>query len=469
MSRKRRQTYSGCSIEPHRGELRLRFRVVLSDGTSRRVARRTGLPDTEANRSSLRSLAKLIGAAVDNGRSFDEIDAIIAAPRGRRPPEMSAPAAMETPTTGPTVREYYEAWIREQAAVVRPHQLRDYREQMRSHILEALGKIPLSELRPAHVRGLQAELLSQTIQVHRGGELLTKKRSVKSVKNIISGSLRAMLGQAKADELITRDVFAGLKWPAWDPPEPDPLTPDERARVLEWFRGRRYGLHPGKGSMSNRWIQHAPYFGFVHLLFWSGMRPSEVAGLQWGDIDIANRRLHVRRSFHLHSYGAPKTRQARRTVELFPETVRILRDLQPLHVEPTAPVFVQLAGGPIEPRIISRYWYDALRALGIRLRGLYSTKDTFVTTALGLGCKIPWLEAQTGVNYQTLRKHYGKWVSRDDESELDRFEREDPSLFGRSKLAPKKAAVGGQSDVSDWNHEGGKVVAPGLEPGTSCM
>jgi len=54
------------------------------------------------------------------------------------------------------------------------------------------------------------------------------------------------------------------------------------------------------------------------------------------------------------------------------------------------------------------HWYAAPRALGLRVRGLYSTKDTFVTTALDAGVKIAWLETQTGVNYLTLRRHYGK-------------------------------------------------------------
>jgi hypothetical protein len=84
---------------------------------------------------------------------------------------------------------------------------------------------------------------------------------------------------------------------------------------------------------------------------------------------------------------------------LFPETVRLLRDLQPLHVTPETSVFTTMRRQPIEPKTFSDHWYDCLRALGIRVRGLYCTKDTFVTTALQKGVKIAWLETQTGVNY----------------------------------------------------------------------
>jgi hypothetical protein len=94
------------------------------------------------------------------------------------------------------------------------------------------------------------------------------------------------------------------------------------------------------------------------------------------------------------------------------------------------PVFPNTRGAPIEPNSLLPHWYAAQRALGLRMRGLYSTKDTFVTTALDAGVKIAWLETQTGVNYLTLRRHYGKWMPSDGERELERFAPLDPTLFG---------------------------------------
>jgi hypothetical protein len=152
--------------------------------------------------------------------------------------------------------------------------------------------------------------------------------------------------------------------------------------------------------------------------------------LQWHDMDLERGTAEVRRSRHLWTYGEPKTAGARRTVQLFPETVRLLRALQPLRVDPTTPVFLNTRGGPIEPNSLLPHWYAAQRALGLRVRGLYSTKDTFVTTALDAGVKIAWLETQTGVNYLTLRRHYGKWMPSDGGRELERFAALDPTLFG---------------------------------------
>ena len=81
-----------------------------------------------------------------------------------------------------------------------------------------------------------------------------------------------------------------------------------------------------------------------------------------------------------------------------------------LHVSPDTPVFTNTNGKPIEPNFFLLPWYRCLRALGIRVRGLYPMKDTYISTALTAAVEIAWLEAQTGVRYETMKRHYGKWL-----------------------------------------------------------
>jgi integrase len=195
--------------------------------------------------------------------------------------------------TGRTVADYYALWIAERTPVVRRGQARDYRRHLTTHVLPLLGTRSLAALRPSDVRGLQAELL-------------TRGLSVKYVKNILSGSFRALLRQAQIDELVTRDCFAGLTWPKAKRPAPDPLTADERARLLAWFETHRFGFHPGRAETARRY-RHPAFHAYVHTLCWTGLRPSEASGLQWGDVDLRGARQHVQRSRHLYEYGAPKT------------------------------------------------------------------------------------------------------------------------------------------------------------------
>lgn len=331
MPKQRRPTYDGCSVGARNGKLRLRFRW---QGRAR--SRATGLPDTAENRRAVEKLADLVGAAIAAG---EDPTPALEKHYGRAVVDLST-VPVEPSTPGPTVSDYFHRWLEERTPVIRKAQARDYRRHLGSWVVPTLGDVALADLRASDVRGLQAELLGKGL-------------SVKYVKNILNGSFRAMVRQARRDELVTRDVFADLEWPKWKPPGPDPFLPDERTRIIEWFRAKRFGFHPGTAGES-RYRFHPPYHVFVHVLFWTGLRPSEAAGLQWQDIDLDGARLHVQRSRHLYEYGAPKTESADRWVELFPETVTLLRNLQELHVTPETPVFSTLEGEPIEPKPFGR-------------------------------------------------------------------------------------------------------------------
>lgn len=428
MSKKPRQSYIGCSLVTQRGNLFLQARP--RDATGRKVVTRwpTGLPalgeEARANRTRLEPLRVLIAACVRAGRSPSEIDTVLAGALPRRRSERAEQCAA-TLQPALTVRARYESWIAEQIPpLVRPALARDYRRHFAAYILPSLGDLPLAAVRPKDVRALQAELLARGHVRRKGRKTTGKLLAVKTVKNAIAGSLRAFWRAVLADELATVDIFAGLIWPKATLPEPDPFTIDEVRRIEAWFRAHRFGFPPRAGSRGIHRQPHPPFHAYVHTLFWTGLRPSEASGLQAQDLDLSevtHGRLYVRRSYHLYRYQAPKTSSARRTVELFQETVQVLRAILPLHVTPETPVFTTTDGRPIEPKTFSEHWYRCLRALNIRTRGLYCTKDTYVSHALQKVGSVGWVEQQTGVAYATLKKHYARWLPNQERVELRRF------------------------------------------------
>jgi integrase len=409
MSHKQWKSSSGCSVDVGREQLRLRFRVRDATGGWRQIARPTGLADSPANWEAAETLAQLVGAALRAGKPLEEIDAILG-----RASDQPAPSPQPA-TLGPTVSSFFDDWFKTQKPVVRAAQANDYQRHIKRYVVPVIGHVPLNALGPMDVKGLQAELLG-------------RKLSVKFVKNIISGSLRAMINDAIEAKLTMGDVFPQhMKWPRWKPPKADPFTKDEADKIEAYFRTKTFRQSEVKGRYVSR--PYPVFYAYVHALFWTGLRPSEASGLQLEDLDVQRGTLEVRRSYHFHEMGEPKTVNAHRQVELLPITVKILHDLFPLHVTPEMPLFPNIEGRPIDPQAFTRHWYDGLRALGIRQRGLYCTKDTFVTTALDVGVNIRWLEQQTGVDYATLKKHYSRWMAREVRSELERFRKLDPALF----------------------------------------
>jgi hypothetical protein len=408
-------------------------------------------------------LAKLVGAAIGAGKGLEEIDAILNRSNGGTP---TAIAPVTPSTANPTLQQFYEEWITLQELVTRKAQLLDYQRHLENYVLPILGEKPLADLQLKETLGLQAELLARRSKRDESETL-----SVKFVKNIIGGSYRALIADAGEQGLVRHPVFPRkrrMKWPQWEPPEADPFAPEERDAIIEWFRTHTFRHPDGHGRYVLR--PHPPFHAFVHTLFWTGLRPSEATGFFDGDIYYDRARAEVRRSRHLYEYNQPKIQAARRVIELFPATVELLWSLRPLHVSPDLAVFTNILGRALDQQAFTRHWYKCLRSLGIRQRGIYCMKDTFVTTALGAGVKIRWLEQQTGEDYATLKKHYSKWMPLEIDSELRRFKRLAPALFGadQRKLSAQRGSQGGQFRVSNRTFERLGMVPRGFEPLPHC-
>jgi integrase len=407
---------SRCSVERHRGLYRIRYRVSGEGVRERRIFPKK-VPATSENEVKMRELANVIEAMLRAG--LDPLELL-----RDDVPQSELGAPVEAPVEkgkerrsderlSLTVAEFYSVWIAEKVPpLVRKAQQRDYRRHLEGYVLPALGNLPLAELGVTHMTTLRAQLLS------RNG-VKWKRLSEKFVRNILSASFRAFITSAVERGFLAVDPYLSPSWRRWpemqDPegtPEADPFTVEERDRILDHLRARTYGVH-GKRR------HHPAFWAYACFLFRTGARPSEASGLQWQDIALDRGFAIVRRSFHLGCYGRTKTKRSQRTVELSPEVVTALRAVQPLRVEPETPVFVGTDGTPIEPKTFSDRWYATLRALGVRVRGIYCMKDTCISLALMAGVNAHWLEKQTGVRLETLKRHYWKWLPSEMPGQLD--------------------------------------------------
>jgi integrase len=395
--RKRRAAYLGCSVLSHHAKLRLQWRAA-----GRRHYWSTGEADTPEGREKVEKLRAVVAALV--ARGVDPLPHLHSGPGAP-----AAPAAC-----GPRVRDFYEEWIVARAGDIRPALLNDRRRHFRCYILpDPIADLALAALRPMDVQLFQARLRQRLVtRGPRTGHPLAEH----TVRDVIGGTFRAMIRDALVQDVCTRDPFVGLTFREIEIPPASPLTDDEWARVEAWFRTQTFQRHL-------RWRPHPAFHGYVFLQRWHGTRPSEASGLAWDDVDLRHGVAHIRRSYHGRAVGKPKTRAARRTIELHPEMIRILRTLRPLRPEPGAPVFPNLDGRRIDPRVFWDTWKRCLQACRIPHRGLYALKDSFVTHTLRRADEEPgrrdeliaFCIRQTGVREHTLREHYEAWWPRDRE------------------------------------------------------
>ena len=138
----------------------------------------------------------------------------------------------------------------------------------------------------------------------------------------------------------------------------------------------------------------------------TGLRPSELFGLEQHDVDREAGVVYVRRAFANGRIKHTKTRLSTRAVTLQAKAVEAL-DRLPASVNPI--LFPNARGGRIDFRIFGRkHWRPAQIKAGIEpIRGLYDLRHTYATFALRAGISIFDLSRFMGASLAMIDKHYG--------------------------------------------------------------
>lgn len=163
--------------------------------------------------------------------------------------------------------------------------------------------------------------------------------TVRQIHSIISSALNAAV---RWDWIDTNPAKVARR-PKQPPPEPDPPSPADAARLVD----RAFELGDDWGTL-------------VWLVMTTGMRRAEVAGLRWSNVDLDAEVVEIRRSY-VQSYGKgkekdTKTHQMRR-VALDSETVALLRthkawcaaELAKIDIDLAEDMFVFMNGRAVDP------------------------------------------------------------------------------------------------------------------------
>jgi integrase/recombinase XerC len=250
------------------------------------------------------------------------------------------------------------------------------------------GAIPVQQISAKHLVAIRAALLASGTK---------GRRSVKSVKNMVGATLRRMLRDALSiDGLLVADPYVAIRgtWPRVVTPAPDPFDQTERDALLGWF------------------LTSAPqHHAAVATLFLTGMRPSELAGLRWGDIDLGRSLVTIERSRIKTQVEATKTQSSRRTIPVVATVRDLIAGLQPLRPDPDEYVFRGKGGRPINhANLQARDWRRALQKLQIRPRKLYATRATFISLTLSNGAPAKGVAEYCGTSLAMLQRNYSRYM-----------------------------------------------------------
>jgi integrase len=200
-----------------------------------------------------------------------------------------------------TVSLYMDRWLDKIKSRVAPNTYLGREAHVRLHIKPAIGGKRLDRLDASSVERMlydivQAKHLSALTAAH------------------VRTTLRIALGQAQRDGLVHQNVAALAKGPPVKTREMKTLDAEAVRALIDRVSGT---------DEAALWL----------TAITTGVRAGELAGLQWGDVDLDGGALHVHRSWARQldgSYGLqdPKTDKSKREIPLLPETVEALKVLR---------------------------------------------------------------------------------------------------------------------------------------------
>ena len=189
-----------------------------------------------------------------------------------------------------TLGEYLDLWLEAIAKPrLHPRTFGDYKDLMRLHVRDSLGKIKLSDLKAIHIQKLY-------------GELQTEKKLAARRVRYVHAVLSSALKKAVELDILPRNVAKLVQLPKQTKKEMDVLTEDECELFMNALKGERLET-------------------MFSVALATGLRPEEYLALQWKDVDFEKQTTTVRRALIRLPKGKwyfsePKTKSSSRILPL---------------------------------------------------------------------------------------------------------------------------------------------------------
>lgn len=300
------------------------------------------------------------------------------------PKAIATPAPQ--PQSGPTVREFAPIFIAASEAKNKESSVDSKKQILESHILPAIGDLPLTSVSYATIEDFKLSLLKATDERRDLGP--------KTVNNVLT-VLRRLLAVAAKRKLILN--VPEIEWLHADVPEFDFFTFDEADRII---------------AAAGDW------YAMILLALRTGMRQGELLGLRWDDVDLVAGRIVVRQAIVRGRITTPKNRKPRE-IPLSPTALACLKAHRHLRGEL---VFCNLDGKPLTKGECKHPLWRACRAAKLRRVGWHVLRHTFASHLAMRGVPLRTIQELLGhaTITMTLRyAHLAPEVTRDAVTMLD--------------------------------------------------
>lgn len=293
--------------------------------------------------------------------------------------------SFRTTTKKYTVAEWSKEWMDTYCKHLKPRTIDDYQSKLDRYIIPNLGKSQLSALTPVQIQRFINKLSD--------GYKAQNPLSPKSVQNV-HGILHSMLKQAVIAGVIYQNPSDNTKLPKQKKPELKPLMDNSITNFLSEIQGDEYENI------------------FIIDLF-TGMRQSEILGLQWQDINFETGEIYVRRQLQKKPRSSEyvfidATKNGKdRIISAAPTVMNTLRKQRTHQLECQLAagtawsnehnlVFTNAVGGHLKHHTVYNHFKKHVRAIGMDSTRFHDLRHSCAILALQSGCSVKSVQSQLG-------------------------------------------------------------------------
>lgn len=264
--------------------------------------------------------------------------------------------------TPKTFREITEAWKKHKRPYVKQSTMATYVLNLEKHLLPSFG----------HCHELREERVQAFVLAKLGEGL-----SAKTIHDLLVILKMVMRFGVKLGFMAHQEW--DIKYPtSRDVPKVEVLSIADHKKILKHVH------------------EHFSFKGLgVYISLCAGLRIGEMCGLRWGDINVREGTIVIRRTVERVYFveggkrtelviNSPKTKNSCREIPMSPE---LLRMVKPLFTEVLQANYVlSNAASPIEPRTFRNFFHKLMGQLGIPKMKYHGLRHSFATRCIEAGC-----------------------------------------------------------------------------------
>ena len=360
----------------------------------KRCREQTALIDSPANRKKLEKVMARIEAEI----TLNSFDYARYFPNSKKALSLAERSLAESnrQSETPLFSEFAHNWLAEMKIQWRATHYKTTRLTLYKYLIPTFGEKELGSITRSDIFDFRSTLSQMP---GKKGKALSASRI-----NHIMTPLRMIFAEA-VNRFDFATPFQGIKSLKVPRTDVEPFTLEEVKLIIDNVR--------------------PDFRNYYTVRFFTGMRTSEIDGLQWQYVDFDRRQILIRQALVEGELVYVKNDSSFRAIDMARPVSEALLDQKTITGQADF-VFTTSHGTPlIHNNVTKRIWYPLLRHLGLRIRRPYQTRHTAATLWLASGESPEWIALQMGhTTTEMLFRVYSRFVpnlTRHDGSAFERL------------------------------------------------